>query len=515
MSKERPRVLGLSASLRNARFGAGSEALVEHLMAIQEREELDQYLRDQAQIRLDDFVAAGRDRGLGFDHIYRNLQKQKTDQGLSNSEVVLAAALWGALQKGCDIEHIGLSRHFPAHQPDGQYLDELKERLMAADAILLSTPVYFGDRSSVAHDLIEMIRTDQELREAVQGKVFAGVSVGAKRNGGQETTLIYMLLDMTGLGMLGVGNDSETTSQYGGTALGGDVGTVGTDQYGLDTSVGAGRRIGQVAVLLKEAESVRLEAPLRIHIWVVQNTGKEALAQIEHIAEDLRGMPEPGVNVKIMNVAGADIYRCIACDICPVHVASDENYRCIINRNGDFLKEEHMSFLEPDVILVAAHSPSVRDKIASNYQRFMERTRYLRRGDYILSDVVVAPLILQEFGAKENLHLRILTSMLRHHTVMTHPIIGYMHDGEVVNGDDVRADLKHLVEQAARVTAGRCLMAKENAPNNHYQPLGYVLSTIKDKELETVNRRECAMVERNARKLEDALARIDVTDITK
>ena len=159
LTERKATVLGLSASLRNARFGAGSDMLIADLKQIKTRSELDEYLRSQARIRLEDFVAAGRSAHLTFDRIYHNLLAKRSGQGLSNSEVVLAAGLWGAYQLGCEIEHLGLSRHFPANLSEGVDLDELKERLIASDAILLSTPIYFGYRSSVAHDLIEMIRT--------------------------------------------------------------------------------------------------------------------------------------------------------------------------------------------------------------------------------------------------------------------------------------------------------------------------------------------------------------------
>ena len=43
---------------------------------------------------------------------------------------------------------------------------------------------------------------------------------GAKRNGGQETALIYQLVDFINLGMLGAGNDSQRLS---GTIVAGDV----------------------------------------------------------------------------------------------------------------------------------------------------------------------------------------------------------------------------------------------------------------------------------------------------
>ena len=106
-------VLGVSGSLRNARFGAGSAALVEEIMAVRSEDGLVAYLEAQTRIRLEDFIQAGRDRELPFDEIHRNLRKAKGDRGLSNSEAALAAGLWGAAQSGAEICHCGLSRYFP------------------------------------------------------------------------------------------------------------------------------------------------------------------------------------------------------------------------------------------------------------------------------------------------------------------------------------------------------------------------------------------------------------------
>ena len=126
-------------------------------------------------------------------------------------------------------------------------LDQLKEKLINADGLIVSGPVYFGDRGSLSQSFLELIQRDLELQDAVSGKLYAGIAVGAKRNGGQETTLIYQLFDFLSLGMLGVGNDSDTTAQYGGTGLAGDVGTMHADDYGLATSIGTGRRISTLA----------------------------------------------------------------------------------------------------------------------------------------------------------------------------------------------------------------------------------------------------------------------------
>ena len=122
--------------------------------------------------------------------------------------------------------------------------------------------------------------------------------------------------------------------------------------------------------------------------------------------------------------------------------------------------------------------------------------------------MVVAPLVFEELGAKENLHLRILTSMLRHHTIMTHPISGYVQNGAILNHGDVIQSLQNLVAQAARVVAGSGVLLSEEPPVTHYNPVGYVLSTAKDKEEETIQRREVAVRARAIRLSEDARRRI-------
>jgi len=212
----KPKILALNASLRNGRWGKGIEDLLQRISKFESTEAMFAYMKDEARVRFEQFLDAGRKDGLSFDALYRNLKKMSGCQGLCNSEIGMAAGLWGAYQVGCNISSVALSSYFT---PDGkgQHLDKLKQICMEADGFLFCTPVYFGDRSSLGSDFIEFVRTDSELRHSFEGKPMAGVSVGAKRNGGQETALIYQILDMTNLGMLGVGNDSETTSQYGGT----------------------------------------------------------------------------------------------------------------------------------------------------------------------------------------------------------------------------------------------------------------------------------------------------------
>ena len=154
-----PRILGISASLRNARRGLGNQNLLDEIQGIRTEEDLKEFLSQEAAVHLQHFKDAGRDEQRPFDEMYKELRKLKGNRGLSNSEVALAAALWSAKELGCQLDHLSLSEHFTETEKVRD-MEGLRAKLLAADGILLSTPVYFGDRGSLAQSLIELIRND-------------------------------------------------------------------------------------------------------------------------------------------------------------------------------------------------------------------------------------------------------------------------------------------------------------------------------------------------------------------
>jgi hypothetical protein len=74
-------ILGLSGSLRNARFRNGSRALVTELERIENEKALTDYLVEQTKIRANDFLEAGLSSGAPFDDVYRALQKSDLNAG--------------------------------------------------------------------------------------------------------------------------------------------------------------------------------------------------------------------------------------------------------------------------------------------------------------------------------------------------------------------------------------------------------------------------------------------------
>lgn len=487
-------ILGLSASLRNARRGLGNKTLIDDIKKIKTEEELFTYLHQEAATHLKNFEDSGRKDEIPFDQLYKNLRSLKGDRGLSNSEVALAAALWSAYQLEADIDHVSLSEYF-TEAGTSKNINELKGKLLQADGILLSSPVYFGDRGSLAQTLTDWIRDDQELSERLKGKVYAGIAVGAKRNGGQETTLIYQLWDMINSGFFGVGNDSETTSQYGGTCLAGDVGTMSKDEYGLGTSMGTGRRIARVTNMMAMGVDHQLTGKYKALFLLLQDKDDVAKKCIQDL---LQGKDEY-LEANIVDITDKHIMRCLACDICPTHVDVDDEYRCIIKSTHDDMESLHEYFLDADVIIPVAYSPLDRKSLNTNYQQFMERTRYLRRGDYVFSDLLAAPLVIEELGAEENLAMRMMTSTIRHHTIIRKPLIVYKKGGEYLNLDAIKTDFQKLCQEVKDVTKARLVAYSAGVNHLKYQPVGYVLSTMKDKEDEKLAKRQ-KMIDKRVQK---------------
>jgi hypothetical protein len=110
---------------------------------------------------------------------------------------------------------------------------------------------------------------------------------------------------------------------------------------------------------------------------------------------------------------------------------------------------------------------------------------------------LVVPLVFEEVGANENLDIRVMTSFIRHHTVMAKPVVGLIHNGELINPDDVRDGLAAAMVQGRRLVQGRLAAASMGAKATQYNPVGYVLSAAKDNEASTLSAREKATRARN------------------
>jgi len=469
-------------------------------MQINSKNKLMDYLKKESELHKENFVKAGREQGSGSLEIYGNLKKLKGDSGLSNSEVALAAALWAIKEECVDIDHLSLSEFFTV----GNRLrnaKKLRQKLIESDGILISGPVYFGDRGSLVESLLDFISMDDDLSEQLKGKVYAGISVGAKRNGGQETNLIFQMCDMLEMGFLAVGNDSDTTAQYGGTCHAGDIGSMHKDHYGLLTSMGTGRRLAHVATYMNS--EFQLKDKPKCLFLILQDDKSETA---EKYVNQLIDSHCHDVDATIVNVVKLTIKRCIACDICPTHIDLDEVYRCIISSKTDDFSELHHELLDFDWIVPVVVIRNKKQLVNSNYQLFMERSRYLRRGDYFFSNLLVTPMVIKDYDVRESLSLRLMTSFLRHHTVISKPMIIYDSIDKNKTGA-LSLDFIDAINICKKLVAG-CIGEIQSFENTKYNPIGYVLSADKEDEDNKLLKREAMLKARNTKLKTDFRKRI-------
>ncbi len=462
------KILGVSASLRNRRFAYKNE-LVEDIKKVQSLEGIKSFVNDQIKITFEEIE--NLNKGLSFDQNYKKLKKFKGNRGLSNSEASLVYALWQANSNGVDIDYLSLSNIF--ENENKSKLSFFKKKFLECDALLISGPVYFGDRGSLTQRMIEFINSDKKCINHIKKIFYAGLAVGAKRNGGQETTLIFQMTDFLNMGAKVVGNGHDTTSQYGGTLVAGDIGKVQDDDYGIRTSLSTGDNLSKCLKDFKESikvnkdEKIDKKSETKIcNVFVMQDNEEEECTKI--ISSFIKNNKKTNVKFNIFKVFKEKVYRCIACDLCPTSYGNKEDYRCIINNKDDFFKLYHNEIINCDSFIFAAYSGENYFNIQSNYQQFIERTRYLRRDDYAMGSKLVTSFIVSEVNSNRNLHIRTLTSLIRHKNILSKPLLVFKNQNSYINIDSVKREFKNFINNIEYL--------KSRKEENTYVPIGYEIS---------------------------------------
>ena len=178
----------------------------------------------------------------------------------SNTEILVRKALESAEAAGAetDIINLGSADIEPCVACDickstGECaiyddMGDITRRLQGAHGLILGSPVYFGNVSSqmkIFMDRSRPLRMDFKLKDKVAG----AISVGASRNGGQETTITAMHEFLLIHDAIIVG-DGAPLAHYGGTGVGGVKGDTEQDEHGIITSGNLGRRIAELALKL-------------------------------------------------------------------------------------------------------------------------------------------------------------------------------------------------------------------------------------------------------------------------
>ena len=113
--------------------------------------------------------------------------------------------------------------------------------------IIIGTPVYFGNMSSLCRAFLERCIVLYQDEFALSNKVAGVVAVGGTRNGGQEVTIQSVQISLFCNEMIVVGN-GRPGPRHGATVWSGAEGGVLKDEIGMTTVKALGRRVAEVAL---------------------------------------------------------------------------------------------------------------------------------------------------------------------------------------------------------------------------------------------------------------------------
>ncbi len=392
---------------------------------------------------------------LSFQDLYDTIYEISSAKKISNSEAIIMASLFGATSQGGAIDILKLSDYvsdIEKYERSSHVIKKIKK----ADGIVISSPVYFGDRSSYIDKLFNLLKVEDPM--PFSGKVAGFVSVGAKRNGGQETTNVYGLYDSMQLGASVVGN-GPPTSQYGGTAWAGDIGGIIDDNFGLQTSMGTGKRVVQAARIVN-CRPAKNSNTVKIMVVMGNEDRKGTVRRLLNTA--FEGL---AVDIDIKYLDNYKIRRCKGCRICPNE--TEDAYKCIIN--NDDMKELYAALKEADGILFSGYFGG--NQSANSYQTFIERMRFVRRNNFELTDIPVSSFHVEEQGVNSIFHLRVLTSMIRHNTIIVGPhYMGVKHSKGILHNQSLKQFGEDFIKKTKTISIAK---NKTRGRSPVYLPIGY------------------------------------------
>jgi len=120
--------------------------------------------------------------------------------------------------------------------------------------IIVGTPVYFGNMSSLCKAFLDHCMAFRQQKFALGGKSAGIVAVGAARNGGQELAIQSVHAALLCQEMIVVG-DGRPTAHFGATLLNDGKDSIAGDEFGISTAKNLGRHVAEVALKLARASS--------------------------------------------------------------------------------------------------------------------------------------------------------------------------------------------------------------------------------------------------------------------
>jgi multimeric flavodoxin WrbA len=129
-------------------------------------------------------------------------------------------------------------------------VQDVLEAMLAADGILVSTPVYFGLPSDLFAKFVMRTRVLRHQDFRLANRVVGVMATAARRSGGAETTILATWLPLIRNGCLIVGN-GDATCQFGAYGWAGARGHILSDEWGMEQGFQVAQRVFTVAQVVQ------------------------------------------------------------------------------------------------------------------------------------------------------------------------------------------------------------------------------------------------------------------------
>jgi multimeric flavodoxin WrbA len=153
-------------------------------------------------------------------------------------------------------------RFVPCVQAGKDDVQEVLDAMVAADGIVIATPVYFGLPSDLFTKFVMRTRVLRHQDFRLANRVTGVMAIAARRSGGAETTILSTWLPLIRNGCLIVGN-GDGTSQFGAYGWAGPRGHILSDDWGMEQGFQVAERVFTVARLIRAgSEALDFKNPM-------------------------------------------------------------------------------------------------------------------------------------------------------------------------------------------------------------------------------------------------------------
>jgi multimeric flavodoxin WrbA len=124
------------------------------------------------------------------------------------------------------------------------------DAMVAADGIVIATPVYFGLPSDLFAKFVMRTRVLRHQDFRLANRPLGVMAIAGRRSGGAETAILATWLPFIRNGCLVVGN-GDGTSQFGAYGWAGARGAILTDEWGMEQGFQVAERVYTVAKVVR------------------------------------------------------------------------------------------------------------------------------------------------------------------------------------------------------------------------------------------------------------------------